>query len=52
LDPDMSRVAGPTPAVARLIAEVEEASGAPVVLLDRGKGHDAILERRTDGTWR
>jgi adenylosuccinate synthase len=52
LNPDMSRVARPTPAVARLIAEVEEASGAPVVLLDRGKGHDAILERRTDGTWR
>jgi adenylosuccinate synthase len=51
LDPEMNRATGPTPAIARLIAEVEEASGAPVILLDRGKGHDAILERRTDGTW-
>ena len=31
LDPDMSPAAAPTSAIARLIAEVEEASGAPVV---------------------
>jgi adenylosuccinate synthase len=43
-DPLMLSADSPTPALRHLIGEVEEASGAPVILVDRGKAHDAILE--------